>query len=211
MDRAEGALLVAERALKGTADIAQKLAEIREMANARPERGVDGVGIADIRISDDGYAVVHLSDGRSVDLGRLRGRDGVDGREGRDGRDGVAGRSITSATIGNDHVLRLTYTDGAEEMVGAVVGPAGNDGRDGVDGKDGRDGAAGPRGEAGPKGDRGDRGLAGKDGVDGKDGIDGSVFSFGESYKLSAEDMARLRVVEMVDESGAVRRMITLD
>jgi hypothetical protein len=85
------------------------------------------------------------------------------------------------------------------------VGPAGPQGDAGPRGEIGPQGA---RGEIGPQGLKGERGPSGKDG---RDGVDGSTFAFGESSVLHPEDVARLRVVDMIDESGAVRRIVVLE
>lgn len=93
------------------------------------------------------------------------GAPGKDGLAGRDGR-GVA-KLLTDA---NGHLL-VTFTDGAVEDVGLVVGKDGTNGRDG---KDGADGAPGEKGDKGDPGERGADGAPGRDGVDGAPGRDGN-------------------------------------
>lgn len=133
----------------------------------RGEPGAPGVGIEDISVDAEGVALVRLSDGRVIGLGRVRP---IDGRDGRDGRDGVAGRSVVRAGI-VEGVLSLAYTDGTTEAVGECAGPAGV----GIAGAEVQDdgglvvtltngqaiaagmvrGAAGERGPSGPAGDDG--------------------------------------------------------
>lgn len=63
------------------------------------------------------------------------GQDGIDGENGSngvDGQDGADGRGIATSSINADGHLVLTYTDGASDDLGRVVG------RDGVDGQDGQ-------------------------------------------------------------------------
>ena len=72
-------------------------------------------------------------------------------------------RSVTGAKINESGELILSYSDGSEENLGAVVGKDGAPGKDGADGKDGTDG------------EDGIPGIPGKDGEDGKAGEDGTV------------------------------------
>lgn len=133
-------------------------------------------------------------------------KDGVDGKDGRDGRDGIAGRSVVRGSVDDDGRLVLAYTDGSEEIVGVVLG---REGKEGPAGKDGVDGKPGAKGDRGDKGDRGERGQAGRDGRDGVNGRDGSTFAFSDTYEMPVD--AVFRVVEMVDEAGVSRRILTLD
>ena len=67
-------------------------------------------------------------------------------------------RGIKSVTVDDNGHLIITYTDGATEDAGKVVGADGKPGKDGADGIDGQDGTDGKDGSNG------------KDGADGKDG-----------------------------------------
>lgn len=85
-------------------------------------------------------------------------------------------RGIKSVTVDDNGHLIITYTDGATEDAGKVVGADGKDGETGPKGdtgKDGADGKDGANGEDGAKGPKGDEGKPGKDGADGSEGKDG--------------------------------------
>lgn len=185
--------------------------------------GVDGAGVATIVVTESGEAVVALTDGKTFNLGILKGKDGVSikgeagvpgrdgkdsppGKDGLDGKDGKDGRSVVSVAIdGGD--LVVTFSDGVTANVGRVCG---KDGRDGVDGKDGKDGIGikGDPGESivGPRGEPGRDGIDGKDGVgikgdpgapgrDGKNGIDGKDGKDADASAVTAmaEELRALR------------------
>ena len=173
------------------------------------EKGDSGVGMAGAVVDRNGVLIVTLSDGTAKELGPCigkDGRDGIDGKDGQDGADGFngdPGRGIIKAEVNDGGLLILTYSDGAVEETGLVVGAAGKDGvdgKDGIDGKDGVDGLAGKDGRDAPVitktaiDDEGNliltygrfetnefrdfnagrvRGADGKDGEDGKDGAHG--------------------------------------
>lgn len=105
--------------------------------------GKDGRGVAAISKSDDGHLLVRLTDGETVDLGRIVGKDGRDGQDGRDGADGSHGKGIF-ALWKEEGELVAKMTDGEVVNLGRVVGDrgekgeSGRDGRDGVNGVDGR-------------------------------------------------------------------------
>ena len=67
--------------------------------------GADGVGIADIRINENGELIVILTDGTEKNLGKVTGNDGV---------------GITGATIDENGELILTMSDGTELNAGIV-------------------------------------------------------------------------------------------
>lgn len=67
--------------------------------------GADGVGIADIRINENGELIVILTDGTEKNLGKVTGNDGV---------------GITGATIDENGKLILTMSDGTELNAGIV-------------------------------------------------------------------------------------------
>lgn len=74
--------------------LSERLASLKDGAN--------GVGISEIRRLDTGELVFDLSDGRSVDIGMVQGRDGkdgVDGHNGIDGTDGTDGKDADFASI----------------------------------------------------------------------------------------------------------------
>ncbi|MBM6925035.1 immunoglobulin domain-containing protein [Pseudoflavonifractor phocaeensis] len=67
--------------------------------------GKDGVGIADIRINENGELVVALTDGTEKNLGKVTGADGV---------------GISGVSINENGELIVTLTDGTELNAGAV-------------------------------------------------------------------------------------------
>ena len=67
--------------------------------------GANGVGIADIRINENGELIVILTDGTEKNLGKITGNDGV---------------GITGATIDENGELILTLSDGTELNAGIV-------------------------------------------------------------------------------------------
>ncbi|MDK6814943.1 hypothetical protein QP363_13315, partial [Corynebacterium sp. UMB6689] len=54
----------------------------------RPNKG----GIKDAKVDEAGHLIISLDDGRTIDAGLVRGKDGRDGRDGKDGKDGKDGQ-----------------------------------------------------------------------------------------------------------------------
>jgi hypothetical protein len=118
-----------------------------------------------------------------------------DGKDGAQGETGATGRGVASFATTLTGDLTVTYTDGATDTIGHVVGKNGIDGTDGEDGRgilaatvesgslivrysDGTSqnlgivvGPAGADGATGPAGPAGINGTNGTNGIDGKDGI----------------------------------------
>lgn len=104
-----------------------------------------------------------------------------------EGTDGVDGRGITGTRMDGESLI-VSYTDGAEQNVGVVVGENGKPGANGVDGVDGVDGR-GITGTAIAEGQLqlnytdgtsefigvvvGQDGADGSNGINGDDGVDG--------------------------------------
>ena len=133
-------------------------------------------------------------------------------------------RGIKSVTVDDNGHLIITYTDGATEDAGKVVGADGKPGKDGADGKDGRgiesvttndkgevivtytDGTtdnlgalAGPKGDQGAPGHDGEDGAPGRDGEDGEDGNHGTDGKEGRGIKSVTTDAAGNLVVKYTD------------
>lgn len=104
-----------------------------------------------------------------------KGIDGANGKDGSDGAPGAAGRGIAKLLIDANGHLIATYSDGAVEDVGYVIGKDGKAGTDGKDGAPGKDGVPGERGEKGEPGEKGADGKHGEPGKDGKPGLDGAA------------------------------------
>jgi hypothetical protein len=119
----------------------------------------------------DGY--VWTAGNTWLNIGPLRGPQGIQGTAGTNGTNGTNG------------------TDGAP----GATGPAGADGVDGVDGTNGTDGAPGATGSQGPQGvqgltgNTGAKGDQGEPGVDGADGVMQSVVA-GTNVTVDASDPA---------------------
>lgn len=116
--------------------------------------GADGRGFTTATQNERGELLLTMTDGSIVNVGVVRGRDGIDGKDGRDGingqdgkdgingRDGQDGVSVKAASIESDGTLSIMLSSGEIIDAGHAVGPRGQDGRDGVDGKDGADGVS---------------------------------------------------------------------
>ena len=87
--------------------------------------GSDGVGIANVTISDEGNLNVSLTNGANLDLGNIKGEDGI---------------GITRSELNAEGQLLLTYSDGTTTNLGVIVGAKGEKGEKGADGANGADG-----------------------------------------------------------------------
>lgn len=74
--------------------------------------GADGVGIADIKLNENGELIVTLTDGTEKNLGKVKGEDGV---------------GISAVSINENGELIVTLTDGTELNAGAVPTAAADD------------------------------------------------------------------------------------
>lgn len=118
--------------------------------------------IKNAEFSKDGDLIITLSDGTTINVGKIAGSDGkngTDGANGVDGQDGQDGKGISSASVNENGQLILTFSDGSIVNLDKIVGT------NGVDGE---------KGDKGDKGDTGEKGADGKNGVDGKDGFNGA-------------------------------------
>lgn len=133
--------------------------------------GQDGVGIANVTVSNEGALSVTLTNGTVLDLGNIKGADGI---------------GISKSEVNVSGELVLTYTDGTVKNLGNVVGANGADGQDGVGIKTVTLSSTGElmvtlsdnsvinlgnvKGEKGDKGDKGDAGVQGEKGDKGDTG-----------------------------------------
>lgn len=136
--------------------------------------GQDGVGIANVTVSNEGALSVTLTNGTVLDLGNIKGADGI---------------GISKSEVNASGELVLTYTDGTVKNLGNVVGANGADGQDGVGIKTVTLSSTGElmvtlsdnsvinlgnvKGEKGDKGDKGDAGVQGEKGEKGDKGDTG--------------------------------------
>lgn len=136
--------------------------------------GQDGVGIANVTVSNEGALSVTLTNGTVLDLGNIKGADGI---------------GISKSEVNVSGELVLTYTDGTVKNLGNVVGANGADGQDGVGIKTVTLSSTGElmvtlsdnsvinlgnvKGEKGDKGDKGDAGAQGEKGEKGDKGDTG--------------------------------------
>lgn len=136
--------------------------------------GKDGVGIANVTVSNEGALSVTLTNGTVLDLGNIKGANGI---------------GISKSEVYASGELVLTYTDGTVKNLGNVVGSNGADGQDGVGIKTVTLSSTGElmvtlsdnsvinlgnvKGEKGDKGDKGDAGVQGEKGEKGDKGDTG--------------------------------------
>ncbi len=153
--------------------------------------GIDGVGIETLQINTKGEAVLQMTDGSSINIGKLVGEKGDDGKDGANGENGKDGKSITKSEINAQGELVLTFSDSSTLNVGKVVGADGENGSNGENGKDGvgiasvvvtDDGHLKVSLTSGTTLDLGN--IKGADGEDGEDGINGVDVS---SAKINAD------------------------
>ena len=151
--------------------------------------GKDGISITKSEINEDGELVFTFSDGKTVNVGKVVGTDGINGSngtDGEDGKDGADGVGIQSVKIDDNGNLVITLTNGTVIDLGNIKGA---DGKDGVDGEDGvsvikseinadgelvlyySNGTSTNLGKV--VGTDGTNGSNGTDGENGKDGADG--------------------------------------
>lgn len=148
--------------------------------------GKDGVGVAEVAIGDDGHLYVALDNGRVIDAGVARGRDGKDGKagaivyggggssggsgSGSQGPAGADGASAYDVAVANG--FSGTESEWLDSLIGATgpQGPQGPQGIQGVKGDTGDTGPAGPAGATGPQGPQGETGATGPAGADGAPG-----------------------------------------
>ncbi len=78
--------------------------------------GIDGVGIENAEINDKGELVITLTDGRKINCGVVRGKDGVS----------FGGISVTNVEIVNNHLI-CTLSNGRKIDAGVVSGGGGGD------------------------------------------------------------------------------------
>lgn len=102
--------------------------------------GEDGLGISSTLINEFGELEIEFTDGTSVNLGTIVGKDGQDGKDGINGQDGKDGISITKTEINTNDELVIYYSNNKSENLGVVVGADGQNGKDGINGQDGADG-----------------------------------------------------------------------
>lgn len=129
------------------------------------------------------------------------GEKGIPGNDGKDGAPGPQGRGVSKLLIDAKGHLIVTYTDGATDDVGLIVGKDGDpgkDGRDGVDGAPGTDGKNGADGASGRDGEKGLDGSNGRDGTDGKDGADGKSIDPEVVAQMVQDEVAKANVGELV-------------
>lgn len=78
--------------------------------------GIDGVGIKNAEINDTGELVITLTDGRKINCGVVRGKDGVS----------FGGISVTNVEIVNGHLI-CTLSNGRKIDAGVISGGGGGD------------------------------------------------------------------------------------
>lgn len=177
------------------ADFERRLGAIE--SRAAPVDGRDGVNG---ERGEKGLDGANGKDGRDGVDGRP-GEKGIPGDAGKDGAPGAAGRGVAKLLIDAKGHLVVTFTDGATDDVGLVVGKdgaPGANGRDGVDGAPGVDGKSGADGINGRDGEKGLDGTNGRDGIDGKDGTDGKSIEPEVVAQMVQDEVAKANVCDLV-------------
>ncbi len=137
--------------------------------------GADGVGIVSIGMNANGELVVALSNGKTVNLGSIRGEQGPQGEKGETGAQGPQGEKGETGAQGPQGEKGETGAQGPQGEKGetGAQGPQGEQGEKGETGAQGPQGEKGETGAQGPQGPQGEKGEDGKDGAPGEDGEDG--------------------------------------
>jgi hypothetical protein len=182
MDRAEGALRVAEHGLKQISALRSDLTKI-------------GNPVASLYVDDDGDLVAVLSDGSIRTIGLVQGPPGEKGERGERGSAGPAG-PIGPVGEAGGRGDKGDRGDRGEAAIGPV-GPAGERGERGEAGPQGPQGARGEKGDPGPvgigepgpqgeRGEKGEKGEAGATGIQGEHGEQGPEGAPGKLARVQA-------------------------
>ena len=140
---------------------------------ANGEDGEDGVGVEYITLSNEGKLIFKLTDGRTIDLGNVKGPIGPQGPIGSTGPEGPAGAQGPQGPEGPQGIQGVQGEKGEKGDKGdkGDVGPQGAAGVAGPEGPQGPQGVQGLQGPRGEKGEPGERGEKGETGEAGKDGV----------------------------------------
>lgn len=167
-------------------------------AGERGEKGNDGTSVtitgnvedvselpSGLTESDAGTGYITNNDGNLhvwsgtewVDVGPIRGPQGLRGEPGLDGEQGVPGERGPRGEVGPQGPEGPQGKPGAKGERGeqGLPGQPGTNGVDGLVGPKGDKGDPGPQGEQGPKGDKGDTGSQGLTGLKGDKGEKGDT------------------------------------
>jgi hypothetical protein len=90
---------------------------------ANGQDGKDGVGLADALTDEEGQLVLTMSDGRTKQLGVIRGADGVDGKDGERGPAGFSLEHFAIETIG-ERTVKYSFRDANEEVSACLTPPS---------------------------------------------------------------------------------------
>lgn len=138
----------------------QTVIEVGKTLVIEGQKGDQGVSVSAINIDGAGELIVSLSDGSSVNPGKVVGPEGPQGIQGLQGDIGPKG---------DQGVQGIQGETGPQGPIG-LTGPEGPQGPQGLKGDKGDIGPAGP---AGPQGDQGLQGPVGPEGPQGPVGADG--------------------------------------
>lgn len=132
--------------------------------------GNDGVGVTKSEVNTSGELVITYSNGDSINLGKIVGKDGLDGTNGQNG--------LSAYEIAKNGGFIGTEEEWLKSLKGA----------DGAKGEQGEQGIQGAQGIQGEKGDQGIQGEKGKDGADGKTPVKGTdYFTAEDKTEFTAE------------------------
>lgn len=88
-------------------------------------RGKDGTSLTKAEVDINGELVLTLSNGTTMNVGKVTGERGESGTNGIDGTNGVDGVSVTGAVINEDGELVVTLSNGESINAGSVKGDTG--------------------------------------------------------------------------------------
>jgi Collagen triple helix repeat (20 copies) len=161
----------------------QEIQDLKDLVG-KLVNGEIGKGVKNAQVDADNNLELELSDGDTINAGKINVKDGKDGKDGTDGRDGYDGTKGKSSfeiwLINNPGKTPDDYNE-------TLKGDKGDPGKDGINGADGKSAfeiwLINNPGKTpddynetlkGDKGDPGKDGINGADGINGKDGIDGA-------------------------------------
>lgn len=162
IDKTSVAELEIERSIEGNAaqtvpdshGLSAQLALVREkIAMIEILGSVNGVALSKSEINSRGELLLTYSNGKTYNLGRVKGEKGDDGADGRDGADGINGKDGKDGENGRDGMSATHSWHGTTLTVTSASGTSSAN-------------LKGEKGEKGEKGSKGDSGYTPVKGVD---------------------------------------------
>ena len=172
-------------------EIGEIRSDIAAIKAAEPARGSDGVGFTGALIDKSGSLVLTKTDGTTIDLGVVVGRDGEQGPSGPAGEKGDAGPSGKDGeTAPIDEIRASIKAMPQDEAFSRAVLKQVRDHVASIEIPQAEKGDPGPQGEPGLRGEKGDSGESGKPGKDGQKGDPGPQGEPGLGFKSVVQNQA---------------------